>query len=58
MRAPVLAWLAVPGAPYAKVVARDVELEAYGCRQLDEIADGARSRGLTVLLHLKIETGM
>ena len=58
VRAPLLAWLAGPGAPYGEAVARDVELAAYGCRQLDEIADAARSRGLTARLHLKVETGM
>lgn len=58
VRAPLLAWLAGPSAPYADAVARDVELAAYGCRQLDEIADAVRGRGLMARLHLKVETGM
>lgn len=56
--APVLAWLAGPGARYAEAVARDVSLAAYSCTQLEEVARGAASVGGRAQVHLKVETGM
>lgn len=56
--APLLAWLAAPGAPYAEALRQDIELAAYSCAQLDEIAEAARTTGRTAAVHLKAETGM
>lgn len=56
--APVLAWLAGPGSPYADALARGIEVAAYSCAQLGEIAEAARECGRTAIVHLKAETGM
>lgn len=56
--APVLAWLATPGAPYASAIAQHIELAAYGLVQLEEIAAAARGLGCAAAVHLKAETGM
>ncbi|MCP3420875.1 alanine racemase [Nocardioides pinisoli] len=56
--APVLAWLAGPGARYAEAVACDVSLAAYSCAQVEEIARAAASVGGRAQVHLKAETGM
>lgn len=58
INAPLLAWLAAPGAPYAEALRQEIELAAYSCAQLDEIADAARVTGRTAAVHLKAETGM
>lgn len=58
IEAPLLAWLAAPGAPYAEALRQDIDLAAYSCAQLDEIAAAARATGLTAVVHLKAETGM
>jgi alanine racemase len=56
--APLLAWLAAPGAPYAEAIGLNIELGAHSCAQLDEIAEAARLAGTVVEVHLKAETGM
>lgn len=56
--APLLAWLAAPGAPYAEAIRLDIELAAYSCAQLDEIAAAAHDAGRPAAVHLKAETGM
>ena len=56
--APILAWLAGPGAGYARAITHDIELAAYSCTQLDEIAAAAARTGRTARVHLKAETGM
>jgi len=54
----LFAWLAAPGAPYGKAIGQDIELAAYSCAQLTEIAEAARTAGRPALVHLKAETGM
>lgn len=56
--APLLAWLAAPGADYGRALARRVDLAASSAAQLDEIASAARRAGRTARLHLEVETGM
>lgn len=56
--APVLAWLAAPGAPFTEALARGIELAAYSCAQLAEIAAAARASMQLARVHLKAETGM
>lgn len=56
--APVLAWLAGPGAPYAEAINRGIEVAAYSTSQLDEIVAGALRAGSPAVVHLKVETGM
>lgn len=56
--APILAWLAAPGAPYGEAIGLNIELAAYSCAQLDEIARSARLVGAVAQVHLKAETGM
>lgn len=56
--APVLAWLATPGAPYASAIIEHVDLAAYSLAQLEEIAAAAQGLGRAAAVHLKAETGM
>lgn len=56
--APLFAWLAAPGALYADALLLDIELAAYSCAQLEEIAQAAEATGRTAVVHLKAETGM
>lgn len=58
LTAPVLAWLAAPGADYTRAIIQDVDVAAYTCRQLDEITDAARALGVPATVHLKADTGM
>lgn len=53
-RGPLLCWLTVPGAPFAELVAADVEVTASGVDQLEAIAAaGDRPR-----VQLKVDTGL
>lgn len=56
--APVLAWLAGPHAPYETAICHDLELAAYSCMQLENIATAARETKSSATVHLKAETGM
>lgn len=56
--APVLAWLAGPNPDNTRAIFHDVELAAYSCAQLDEIALAADAAGREAVVHLKAETGM
>lgn len=58
IQGPVFAWLCSPGAPYARAVAEEIELAAYGVDQLVEIVQAARQAGGAARIHLKIDTGM
>lgn len=53
-RGPLLCWLAVPGAPFAELIERGVDLTASGVDQLDEIA----AAGERPCVHLKVDTGL
>ncbi|TJZ76052.1 alanine racemase [Rhodococcus oryzae] len=56
--APVLAWLAVPGAPYRRAIDEDVDLSVHTIGQLNEIANAATVSGRAAHIHLKVDTGM
>lgn len=58
IEAPLFAWLAAPGAPYARAVGLDIELAAYSVQQLEEIAAAGEVAGRIPRIHLKIDTGM
>lgn len=50
----LLCWLTAPGAPFAELIASDVDVTASSVAQLDEIlAVGAKAR-----VHLKVDTGL
>lgn len=54
----LMCWLAVVGDDLGPAIARDVDVAAYTVRQLQEIAQSARSLGAPARVHLKIDTGM
>jgi alanine racemase len=56
--APVLAWLIAPGAPLHQAVEADVDLNAAGLSQLDEVVQAGRIAGRPARVHLKIDTGL
>ncbi|WP_136708500.1 alanine racemase [Agromyces sp. H66] len=58
IRAPVLAWLHDPDAPFATAVERDVDLGVSSLDQLEAIAAAAASVGRPAHVHLKIDTGL
>ncbi|WP_069812813.1 alanine racemase [Streptomyces sp. TP-A0874] len=58
IRAPILAWMAGPGAAYEDAIRADIELAAYARVQLNEIAEAARRSRTPARLHLKADTGM
>jgi alanine racemase len=56
--APVLAWLAVPGAPYRRAIDENIDLAVHTIDQLHEISSAAADSGHTAQIHLKVDTGM
>lgn len=56
--APVLSWMLTPGLDFAPGIDADVTLAASSVQILTEIAQAARSRGTTALVHLKADTGL
>ncbi len=56
--APVLAWLASPGTPYAPAVEANVDLTAATTAQLKEIVGAAQRVNKPARLHLKLDTGL
>lgn len=56
--APLFAWLAAPGSPYARAASLDIDLGAYSIPQLEEIAAAGELAGRVPRIHLKIDTGM
>ncbi len=50
---PLLCWLAAPGAPFAQLIAADVEVTASAVSQLEEIAAAGRAK-----VQLKVDTGL
>ena len=51
---PILCWLTVPGEDYAAAVAADIDLTAYSCDEVDEIA----AAGSGARVQLKVDTGL
>ncbi|GAA4735984.1 alanine racemase [Isoptericola chiayiensis] len=55
---PVLVWLLTPGAPFADLVAADVDVTVAAPWAVDEVAAGARAAGRVARVHLKVDTGL
>jgi len=58
VRAPVLAWLTVPGDSYAEAVRAGIDLGISADWALAEVADAARACGTPARVHLKLDTGL
>ncbi|MQA83245.1 MAG: alanine racemase [Streptosporangiales bacterium] len=56
--APILAWLAVPGEPFADAIRAGIDLSAAGPWSIDDIVAGARRAGRIARVHLKVDTGL
>lgn len=54
----ILAWLGVPGSPWAECVALDIDLGISALWSLDEVRAAARSTGRRARVHLKADTGL
>jgi alanine racemase len=54
----ILAWLAVPGAPWADCLERDIDVSVSALWALDEVCDAARATGRRARVHLKADTGL
>ncbi|MFI6522367.1 alanine racemase [Spirillospora sp. NPDC050679] len=55
---PVLVCLSVPGEPYERAVAEDLDLTAGALWAVEEIGAAARAAGRPARVHLKADTGM
>lgn len=55
---PVLVWLLTPGAPFAELLAADVDVTVAAPWAVDEVAAGARATGRTARVHVKVDTGL
>jgi alanine racemase len=54
----LLAWLAVPGAPWAECLTRDIDVSVSALWALDEVCAAARATGVVARVHLKADTGL
>ena len=54
----VLSWLHVPGSDFAAAIAADIDLSVSALWSLAEVADAARTLGITARIHLKVDTGL
>jgi alanine racemase len=54
----ILAWLATPGAEFARCLQNDVDLSVSTLWALEEIIDAVRSTGIQARIHLKVDTGL
>lgn len=54
----ILAWLCVPGGPFAECVQLGVDLNVGAEWMLDEIVQAAREVGQSARVHLKVDTGL
>ena len=54
----ILAWLAVPGAPFADCLVRDIDVSVSALWALDEVCDAVRTTGVRARLQLKADTGL
>jgi alanine racemase len=55
---PLLVWLLAPGAPFAALVAADVDVTVAAPWAVDEVAAGARAAGRPARVHVKVDTGL
>ncbi|CAB4847947.1 unannotated protein [freshwater metagenome] len=55
---PILAWLAVPGAPWAECLAHDIDVSVAELWALAEVCAAASVTGLRARVHLKADTGL
>ena len=56
--APLLAWLAVPGAPLAQAIRAGIDLSAPSTFALRNIEDAVRAAGRSARVHLELDSGM
>lgn len=56
--APVLSWLHVPGAGFARAITAGIDLGVSGTWMLEEVAAAAREVGHTARVQLKADTGL
>jgi alanine racemase len=54
----LLAWLTVPGVPFADLLRADVDVAVAAPWAVDEVGAGAREAGRTARVHLKVDTGL
>ena len=54
----ILAWLGVPGADWAGLLQRDIDVSVSAPWALAEVVAAARELGTTARVHLKIDTGL
>jgi len=55
---PILAWLAVPGAPWAECLARGIDVSLAEQWALAEVCAASSATGLRARVHLKADTGL
>lgn len=55
---PLLSWLHVPGADFARAISADIDLSVSAPWSLGEVAEAARGLGRTARIHLKVDTGL
>jgi alanine racemase len=55
---PILSWLNIPGTPWERLIAADVDVTAYSLELLAEIVSAARRLGVPARVQLKADTGL
>ena len=58
IRAPLLAWLTVPGDRFTEAVAAGVDIGVGAGWTVDEVAAAAAASGVAARVHLKVDTGL
>ena len=54
----VVSWLHVPGTDFGAAITADIDLSVSALWALREVADAARTLGVTARIHLKVDTGL
>ena len=54
----VVSWLHVPGTDFGAAITADIDLSVSALWSLTEVADAARTLGVTARIHLKVDTGL
>ena len=55
---PILSWLNIPGTPWDRLIAADVDVTAYSLELLAEIVAAARRLAVRARVQLKVDTGL
>lgn len=58
LRGPILAWLHDPDDDFTRAIDDDIDVGVSSLAQLETAAEAARSRGTTVNVQLKVDTGL